>query len=395
MLKNNDYEVILPGQTIGIIGGGQLGRMMAIAARYMGYRIVVLDPTENCPTAQVADEQIVAAYDDMEAIIQLTDKCDVITYEFENVDLEAATYIEQQGKLPQGAYPLAVTQNRQKEKELLQQLGLPVPRFAIVNDGESCRQVLQDFPLPAVVKTCRGGYDGKGQIKIRSEQDIEQAVEFVERHQFCIVEEWILFDQEISIIFSRTASGQFTFFPLAENDHQDHILATTIAPARVSDTVADKAIQAATKIAEKMNIVGTFAIEMFVKGEDIFINEMAPRPHNSGHYTIEACNVSQFTQHIRAICQLPLVEVSLLQPALMINLLGEDLPHAFEKMQEEGIGFIHLYGKAEAQPKRKMGHVTFLAHTIDELQRLQESWLKIDRNNQANGSDDVRGIKHD
>lgn len=395
MQKNNDFQAILPGHTIGIIGGGQLGRMMAIAARYMGYRIIVLDPTENCPTAQVADEQIVAAYDDMQAIARLTEKCDVITYEFENVDLAAATYIEQQGKLPQGAYPLEVTQNRQNEKELLQRLDLPVPRFAIVNDGETCKQVLQEFPLPAVVKTCRGGYDGKGQLPIRSKQDIEKAIEFVEHHQFCIIEEWILFDKEISVLFSRTPSGQLTFFPLAENGHQDQILATTIAPARVSDAVAKKAIQAATIVAEEMNIVGTFAIEMFVKDEEIFINEMAPRPHNSGHYTIEACNVSQFTQHIRAICQLPLIDVFQLQQALMINVLGEDLPHVFKKIEEESTGFIHLYGKEKAQSKRKMGHVTFLANTYDELQRYKENWFIINRENQSGVKMDLRGTNDD
>src|SRR5690625_1083467 len=316
---------ILPDQTIGIIGGGQLGRMMAIAAKYMGYQVIVLDPTENCPTAQVADGQIIAAYDDMKAIKALTGKSNFITYEFENVDLEAATYIEQKGKLPQGAYALEVTQNREKEKTVMRDAGLPVPKFSIVKNRTECEEALNKTTFPAVIKTCHGGYDGKGQLKIESERDKDAAIQFANQAGTFIIEEWIPFDKEISVIFTRAQTGTITFFPLAENDHQDHILYETIAPARVSKIVEKKALEAAKTLAEKINIVGTFAIEMFVKGEEIFINEMAPRPHKSGHYTMEACNVSQFAQHIRAICGLPLVEINQLQSVRMVNVLGEDM----------------------------------------------------------------------
>ena len=375
MLKSNQsVSTILPGQTIGIIGGGQLGRMMAIAARYMGYKIVVLDPTPNCPTAQVADKQIVAAYDDMDGIVELTRISDIVTYEFENIDLDAATYIEGKGKLPQGAYALQITQNRTEEKQLIKSAGLPVPNFAVVNNGAECEQELAKFSFPAVIKTCRGGYDGKGQLKLNSEADIKEAITFANEHEQCIIEDWITFDKEISVIFSRSYTGEIAFFPISENDHKDHILYKTTVPALIQNTVQEKAIQAATVLADKMKIVGTFAIEMFVHDDEIFINEMAPRPHNSGHYTIEACNVSQFTQHIRAICGLPLIEVSLLQPAMMINVLGEDLESVLNALKTSQNGFVHLYGKEEPKEKRKMGHITFISETVEGLQEQVSSF---------------------
>lgn len=364
MPKNN---TILPPKTIGIIGGGQLGRMMTLSAKYMGYRVAVLDPTPDCPTAQVADKQIVAAYDDMDAVKELTEISDIITYEFENVDLKAATYMAQQDKLPQGAYALEVTQNREKEKQVMKDANLPVPKFSIVTNGKECEAALRDFSYPAVIKTCSGGYDGKGQIKLTTAADQQQAIDFAEKNKHCIIEQWVPFDKEISVVFTRAVSGTITFFPIAENDHKDHILYQTTVPAGVSATIEQKAYDATKILAEKMNIVGTFAIEMFVQGDAIYLNEMAPRPHNSGHYTIEACNVSQFTQHIRAICGLPLTEIELLNPAIMINVLGEDLTGVLQAMSSTPEGFVHLYGKEEAKTKRKMGHVTFIAET--EAQR--------------------------
>lgn len=367
MQKNN--TPILPDQTIGIIGGGQLGRMMAIAAKYMGYHVTVVDPTPNCPASQVADKQIIAAYDDRQAIKELTEMSDVVTYEFENVDLTAATYIEEKEKLPQGAYALEITQNREKEKQLMKGLGLPIPAFSIVTNGRECEEALKTFSFPAVIKTCNGGYDGKGQIKLNSPEDTKQAIDFSEKNMHCIIEEWVAFDKEISVIFTRSVSGDIAFFPIAENDHKDHILYQTQVPARISDDVQKKAYRAAEKLAEKMNVVGTFAIEMFVQGEEIFLNEMAPRPHNSGHYTIEACNISQFTQHIRAIAGLPLTPIKLLEPSTMINILGEDLNGVLKALPKVKDGFVHLYGKAEAKTKRKMGHTTFIAETREGIQQ--------------------------
>src|SRR5690625_136517 len=367
-------KVILPPQTIGIIGGGQLGRMMAIEAKYMGYHVAVLDPTPNCPTAQVADKHFVAAYDDLEAIKELTEYSDVITYEFENVDLEAATYIEKAGKLPQGAYPLKVTQNREIEKTFLADMGLPVAPFEIVNSKEECEEVLKDAPLPAVIKTCRGGYDGKGQYKIESEADFAGAIDFMDPNETYIIEQWIPFDKEISVVFSCTADGNIKIFPVAENDHKNHVLSETTAPANISESVYNKAIVAARTIADAMLLVGTFAIELFVVQDGIFINEMAPRPHNSGHYTIEACNISQFKQHIRGICGLPLTDIKLHNKAKMINVLGEDVnkaTHALETLPE---AFVHLYGKADVKEMRKMGHVTFVADSFEKLDDLKTTY---------------------
>lgn len=367
-------NVILPPQTIGIIGGGQLGRMMAIAARYNGYRVIVLDPTPNSPTAQVSDEQIVAAYDDMDAIKELTAKSDVVTYEFENVDLEAARYIEGKGKLPQGAFALEVTQNREAEKTIMRDAQLPVAPFSIVKTEEEVRAACKELNFPAVIKTCTGGYDGKGQLKLESAADVEDAVEFVAQGGTFIIEEWIAFDTEISIVFTRSIDGDITYFPLAQNEHKDHILHITYAPAAVSDVVKEKALKAAKTLAEKIKVVGTFTIEMFVKEDEIYINEMAPRPHNSGHYTIEACNVSQFSQHIRAICGLSLPKIEQLNEAMMFNVLGEDMPRALAAMQQLPEASVHLYGKAEAKEKRKMGHVTFTAKTFRQLLTLTQSY---------------------
>ncbi|WP_269411431.1 5-(carboxyamino)imidazole ribonucleotide synthase [Lentibacillus daqui] len=367
-------KVILPPKTIGIIGGGQLGRMMAIAARHMGYKLAVIDPTPNCPTAQVADEQIVAAYDDRDAIEQLTSISDVVTYEFENVDLPAAQYIAEQGKLPQGSKALEITQNREKEKQQMQEAGLPVPAFSIVTNADECEKALENMKLPAVIKTCRGGYDGKGQRKLSTEADKLAAIDFAARHGHCIIEQWVPFDKEISVIFTRAVTGEITFFPIAENVHKDHILYQTTAPAAINEQVYNKAIEAASKLAENIGIVGTFAIEMFVKDEDIFLNEMAPRPHNSGHYTIEGCNISQFGQHIRAICGLPLTPIKLVQSAAMVNILGEDMAHALTEMSTLKAGSFHLYGKAAVKAKRKMGHVTFTADTVEEVSQLLKKY---------------------
>lgn len=373
-------NVIMPGQTIGIIGGGQLGRMMAIEARYMGYKVVVLDPTPNCPASQVADKQVTAAYDDLKAIEKLCNLSDVITYEFENVDLKAASIIEGLGLLPQGAYALEVTQNREKEKQLINNLNLPTPKFSIVRTEKECQHVFAKLQFPAVIKTCSGGYDGKGQLKLNSKDDQQEAMNFVKRNQHCIIEEWLSFDKEISVILTRNKVGDITFFPVAENDHKDHILYQSTVPAQVSNTVTEEAIKAAKLIAEKMDVVGTFAIEIFVVGDEIYINEMAPRPHNSGHYTIEACNVSQFAQHVRAICGLPLKKVELLQPSIMVNILGEDMNRVLQTMKEDANGYIHLYGKEEIKHKRKMGHVTFIAKTeedvLSEVKKFQEELVK-------------------
>ncbi|SER63474.1 5-(carboxyamino)imidazole ribonucleotide synthase [Gracilibacillus ureilyticus] len=351
---------LLFGSTIGIIGGGQLGRMMTTTAKHMGYRVIVLDPTPDCPTAQVADDQIIAAYDDLDAVKQLAERSDVVTYEFENVDLTAAQILEDKEILPQGANSLKVTQDRELEKNAMVESGQPVAPFTIVTSEQELQDAADEIGFPAVAKTCRGGYDGKGQIKLSNAEDLNEAAKLLLTAGRLIIEKWVPFDKEISIVFTRSMDGHISYFPVAENIHREHILHATIAPARVSDDIAVKAKKAAKAIAETIGVVGTFAIEMFVIGEEIFINELAPRPHNSGHYTIEACSVSQFEQHIRAICGLPLVPVYSHNGAVMVNLLGKDVGPFFNRLDEVGSAHLHMYGKEENKPLRKMGHATFI-----------------------------------
>ncbi|MCA0970604.1 5-(carboxyamino)imidazole ribonucleotide synthase [Halobacillus litoralis] len=364
-------KVIRPGQTIGILGGGQLGQMMAVEARHMGYRVAVLDPAEDCPCASLADIHIQAAFDDQEAAKQLSKVSDVITYEFENVDLEVARIFEAEGKLPQGAYSLEVTQNREKEKQVAVEADLPVPTYRIIHSVDELEAAFEATGFPAVVKTISGGYDGKGQLKV--EESADEARSFIKEGGTYIVEAWLSFDLEISQVFTRSQSGEITYFPIAENIHKNHILHESRVPAMISESVADKARDAVKRMSDHMNIVGTFAVEMFVIGDDVYINEMAPRPHNSGHYTIEACSISQFGQHVRAICGLSLLPVHTFPAAVMVNVLGKHRNLLLDNLEKyQGI-YLHDYGKKEARNHRKMGHLTIIGESLEEIDEIIEN----------------------
>jgi 5-(carboxyamino)imidazole ribonucleotide synthase len=359
-------NVILPGQTIGIIGGGQLGKMMALSAKAMGFRIAVLDPTEDCPCGQVADQHIIGGYDDIDKIRQLSEISDVVTYEFENIDADALEWLNINAFVPQGTELLRITQDRIEEKRNIHEAGVKVVPYAVVCRTEDVAAGIEQLGLPAVLKTARGGYDGKGQLVIRAAKDIAIAETLVSQGA-CVLEKWIPFDKEISVIISRSTAGETAVFPIAENIHKDNILHQTIVPARVSKEAEEKAIEAAKQIASALNLTGTLAVEMFLTHDDeIYINELAPRPHNSGHYTIEACETSQFEQHIRAVCGWPLGSTNLLKSAVMVNILGEHQQHLLERITELKDWKIHLYGKKEAKSKRKMGHVTLLRETVEE-----------------------------
>ncbi|WP_419954621.1 5-(carboxyamino)imidazole ribonucleotide synthase [Neobacillus niacini] len=360
-------KTIFPGQTIGIIGGGQLGRMMALAARAMGYRIAVLDPVEDSPCGQVADYKIIGNYDDLAAISQLAEVSDVITYEFENIDAAALEWLCDQAYVPQGKSLLEITQDRVKEKAAIVNAGVQVAPYAVINSVNDLVENCERLGFPVVLKTARGGYDGKGQVVLNNSQDIEKAQVLLEYGQ-CILEKWISFTKEISVIITRNPNGETAVFPVGENIHQDNILHQTIVPARISKLAEDKAIQSAVQLANAFELVGTLAVEMFLSaGDKIYINELAPRPHNSGHYTIEACETSQFEQHIRAVCNLPLGKTELLKPAVMVNILGEHVQNVLEKLTNVPDWKVHLYGKKEAKFKRKMGHVTILCDTVDTV----------------------------
>lgn len=367
-------KVIAPPETIGILGGGQLGRMMAIAAKQMGYRIAVLEPTEDSPCGQVSDREFVAEYDDQIAVEQLAKSSAVITYEFENIARETAKILEEKQLLPQGYRLLETTQHRLREKEAITSLGLPVAPFVAVTAVEDVIQGLEKLGLPAVLKTCTGGYDGKGQVVIKDEREAEAAFATLSGAKELVLEQWIPFEKEVSVIVVRSTKGEVKTFPVAENIHINNILHQSIVPARVDSAVLEKAEQLALKLAEGLTIVGTLAVEMFVaKDGEIFINELAPRPHNSGHYTLNACETSQFEQHIRAICGWPLGSTELLKPVVMVNLLGEHMPKLYGALEQFSDVKLHLYGKAEAKTGRKMGHVNILADSVSDALQMSDA----------------------
>jgi len=367
-------KVILPGQTIGIIGGGQLGRMMAIAAKAQGFRIAVLDPTEDSPCGQIADYKIIGEYGSLTAIRQLAEVSDVITYEFENINAEALNWLYENAYVPQGTSLLEMTQDRITEKAAIQKAGAEVAPYAVIQTERDIYESIKKLGYPAVLKTSRGGYDGKGQFIIKNEQAIPEASILLEKGE-CVLEKWIPFEKEISVIICRSVSGETAIFPVGENIHQENILHQTIVPARISENARGKAIHAASLLAQKLNLVGTLAVEMFLtRDEHIYINELAPRPHNSGHYTIEACETSQFEQHIRAICNLPLGKTELLKQAVMVNILGEHQEALLAEIPSLIDWKIHLYGKKDAKFKRKMGHVTLLRKTVEAaLEEIEQS----------------------
>ncbi|MBC6301308.1 5-(carboxyamino)imidazole ribonucleotide synthase [Listeria booriae] len=367
---------LLPNSTIGIIGGGQLGRMMALAAKAMGYKVIVLDPTVDAPCAQIADEQIVANYTDLNALKELAEKSDVVTYEFENVDNDALHSIENSVRIPQGSELLSITQDRILEKAYLESLNINLAPYAVIVDRDDIEQHINSLGYPAVLKTTQGGYDGKGQYVIQSEEDIDKAVDLL-RFGTCVLEAWIPFEREVSVIVARNSEGQIETFPVAENDHKNNILHTTVVPAALDEESIHEAEAIAVKLAEYLHLEGVLAVEMFVTGSGaIYVNELAPRPHNSGHYTIEACNISQFTQHIRAIAGLPLLKPELLRPAMMINILGQHVDGVNEVLAEHPDWFVHYYGKQEAKIDRKMGHITVLSdNPLVEVEKMRATQI--------------------
>lgn len=367
-------RTILPGATIGVLGGGQLGRMLAHAGNRLGYRFVTLDPTPDSPCGQTA-AQIVAGYDDREAAKQLAARSDVITYEFENVDADVAAMLEAESYVPQGSALLYTTQHRLREKRAIEAAGATVAPYAEVDSLESLQEAAARLGLPAVLKTATGGYDGKGQWVLREQQDLAAAWDEASRAGTALVlEKFIAFDKEISVIAARSPSGEVKTFAPAENIHVRNILHLSIVPARTSADVLEEARRLAVSIAETLGVVGLIAVEMFLTADGkLFVNELAPRPHNSGHYTMEACRTSQFEQHVRAICNLPLGDPALLTPVVMVNVLGEHMEPLLARMAAKddkaaALGVepkVHLYGKAEAKYGRKMGHVNVLAPNVE------------------------------
>ncbi|GAB4175077.1 MAG: 5-(carboxyamino)imidazole ribonucleotide synthase [Terrimicrobiaceae bacterium] len=361
-----DVTPILPGSTLGILGGGQLGRMFAIAARRMGYRVHTLEPAPDSPAGQVCDLEVVAPYDDLDAVRRFARGVDVISFEFENIPRASVQAASEICPVRPSADVLHVCQNREREKVFLRSKGFPCAPFHVVESLAGLSAGLTSVGTPAVLKTADFGYDGKGQIKLQGGEDPAEIWKAFGEAR-AVLEGWIPFEAELSVIVARGLDGSVVAYPPVENRHRNHVLDVTIAPAGFAPEILSFAVKLAEEIATALEVVGLLAVEMFLCAEGrLLVNELAPRPHNSGHFTFDACVTSQFEQQLRAVCGLPLGSTDLLAPAVMLNLLGDRWqPRTPDwcRLLSDPSAKLHLYGKHEARPGRKMGHVTFLGRT--------------------------------
>ena len=363
------HSPISPGATIGVLGSGQLGRMFAIAARRMGYRVNTFSPQTDTPTGQVADLEITAGYDDLDAVREFARGVSVVTFEFENVPATTAQAAAEFAPVRPGGHVLHTTQNRLREKEFLRAKGFPVTPFAPIRSIEDFREAVSTTGTPSILKTAGFGYDGKGQSRLNSVDDCESAVATGIAEEM-ILEAMVDFDLELSVIGARSLDGQFAHWGVIANEHQNHILDVSVAPATVPAETADIAVKITRSVLEELDVVGVLCVEFFLtRSGSLLINELAPRPHNSGHLTFDACTTSQFEQQLRAVCGLPLGSTELLRPAAMANLLG----NLWEQGEPDWAAALsipevklHLYGKLSAKPGRKMGHLTAMANTASE-----------------------------
>lgn len=376
--------MIPPGSTIGILGGGQLGRMLILAGRKLGYRFHVFEPSGPCPAGMVADKEINAPYSDKTALRAFADAVDVITLEFENIPIEVLNFLAAVRPVLPGGQALHICQHRQREKDFLKQNTLPCVAFEYADSPADLARSIDAIGFPCVIKTAAFGYDGKGQIKLNSAGDIgnpEALWKQLKQPQRVVVEEWIEHEGEFSVVCARKADGTKCTFPMAENIHVNHILHTSIVPARVSEAIQSSGEALAREVADKLDIVGLVAIEFFLHKEGhLIINEMAPRPHNSGHYTIDGCVTSQFEQHIRAIADLPFGSTELHSATVMINLLGDLWQSGnpdWNSLLNNPRVKLHLYDKGESRPGRKMGHFCLVGQSVDETLAEAERLYKL------------------
>ncbi|MBT8436073.1 MAG: 5-(carboxyamino)imidazole ribonucleotide synthase [Gammaproteobacteria bacterium] len=364
---------IVPRSTLGMLGGGQLGRMFVIAARTMGYDVIVLDPDPNSPAGGVASEHLSRVYDDTNALDYLAQHCAVVTTEFENIPALTLAYLAKKVAVHPSANVMHIAQHRKLEKQFFRDQGLDTAEF-IALESEVDLEAARDFTFPAILKTSMLGYDGKGQVVCERFSDLKAAYDQVGK-KHCVLEQRIDLACEVSVVLGRSTSGEVTCFPIAENGHANGILDVTLVPASISTALADQAIDAATRIANGLDYCGVLAVEFFISTDDrVLVNEMAPRPHNSGHYTLDACATSQFEQQVRMVCGLPAGSCDLHTPVAMWNLLGDIWPEDAEPdwaaILECELAKLHLYGKNEARPGRKMGHINCLGETLDDAKAL-------------------------
>lgn len=359
-------QAILPPAMLGMLGGGQLGRFFVIAAHEMGYKVTVLDPDKNSPAGRIADVHLCAAYDDAAALRQLSETCAAVTTEFENVPAATLEHLAQHCTVRPSASAVAIAQHRVSEKTFFRDAGLPVGMFEVIN-SEADLPADDSAIYPAVLKVARFGYDGKGQARVKNREEAREAFARF-KQETCVLEQMLALDYEVSVVLARDAQGKVAAFPLAENSHLNGILDVTIAPARATEVIKAKAQALAVEIAEKLDYVGLLGVEFFVSGGKLLVNEMAPRPHNSGHYTIDACVTNQFEQQVRALTGLPLGDSHLHSHAVMVNILGDawkGAEPAWDKSLAHPNLKLHLYGKHEARPGRKMGHFTVLGRDTE------------------------------
>jgi 5-(carboxyamino)imidazole ribonucleotide synthase len=364
-------RIIGPGATIGVLGSGQLGRMFAITARRMGYRVHTFSPEDDTPTGQVADVEVAASYEDLDALRAFARSVDVVTFEFENVPIEAVDAVEEFAIVRPAAVALHTAQQRAREKTFLADRGFPTVPFARAATLDELWSAVAHVGTPAVIKTAAFGYDGKGQHRATTPADVEH-IWTAMGHQEAVVEQFVNLESEISVIGARAVDGEVAEYVPFENRHRDHILDLTIAPAAVSTAIARRAADITRAILEELQYVGVMGVEYFVTTDgELLVNELAPRPHNSGHLTFDASVTSQFEQQVRAICGLPLGSTELLRPAAMANLLG-DLWMGGEPNWAAACRFrdvkLHLYGKRGPRPGRKMGHLTALGNSAADAQ---------------------------
>jgi len=358
-------KAILPPAMLGILGGGQLGSMFVVAAKTMGYRVSVLDPDPLAPAARFADEHLCAPFDDEVALATLARTCAAITTEFENVDADAMNQLGLSTRVAPSGHCVAIAQNRIVEKSWINKAGLPTASYLAIEHAADLEQDLSAY-LPGILKTARMGYDGKGQRRVTSAEDVRAAYSEMGASA-CVLEKMLELKLEVSAIVARTSKSQLEVFPVAENIHQDGILDLSIVPARIDAALADAARAMARKLADTLDYVGVLAVEFFVLADDsLVVNEIAPRPHNSGHYTLDACVTDQFQQQVRTLCGLLPGRTDLLSAVVMANLLGDLWPQTpgephWDVLMEAPNAHLHLYGKQHARPGRKMGHFSVLA----------------------------------
>ena len=366
---------ILPGSTLGMLGGGQLGRMFVTAARTMGYDVIVLDPDPDSPAGGLASEHLARAYDDREALDYLAQHCAVVTTEFENIPADTLAYLAGSVAVHPSAEAFKIAQHRLREKDFFRAQGLDTAAFLAIEDEADLARA-GDFEFPAILKTATLGYDGKGQIVCESFEDLAEAFQQVGGKP-CVLEQRIDLACEVSVILGRTVAGEVSCFPIAENRHSNGILDVTLVPALISEALAEKALDAATRIANGLDYCGVLAVEFFISTDGrVLVNEMAPRPHNSGHYTNDACVTSQFEQQVRMVCDLPAGSCHLHSPVAMLNLLGDIWPSggipAWDDVLRQDMAKLHLYSKKEARPGRKMGHINCLGASREDASSLLE-----------------------